>query len=236
MMKAVALVLALCLAIYVSAEPGPHGPGGHGHGGGNGGHGGQGGGHEGGHGGGHGAPHPHPGPSMFVCHDDLQRFCPDFHPTSPNQLFESECFKSHEQELQPGCKKLMEEFRANGGHLPVPPPNPPTQPPNHPPHPPVGGTTSGSTESAEKPTPLQEACEADKYRFCSELKNPYDQASLYVILPTLMFLTNAYDEIQFQVRGSLLPAQPQQYQPFLQDRLREVDPQQALPHWSVHQW
>jgi len=181
MMKAVALVLALCLAIYVSAEPGPHGPGGHGHG-----HGGQGGGHEGGHGGG-GAPHPHPGPSMFVCHNDLQRFCPDFHPTSPNQLFESECFKSHEQELQPGCKKLMEEFRANGGHLPVPPPNPPTQPPNHPPHPPVGGTTGGSTESAEKPTPLQEACAVDKYRFCSELKNPYDQASLYVILPTLMF-------------------------------------------------
>lgn len=168
MKKVVAVLLALCFVAYCVAEPEGHG---HGHG----------------HDHGHSGP-PGYNPLIRVCRDDMKKWCPDLHPGSLKDLFESECFKIHEDELNPACKKLMEDFRANGGHTSIPTNNPPpAHPPVHP-SPGTSGGSSGSTTGSSMGTPFYEACDADRRYFCPEIAYPVDEPVLYVILAVIYFL------------------------------------------------
>jgi len=114
---------------------------------------------------------------MFqACRDDLTKFCPELRPTSPKELFESECFKSHEDELQAECKKVMDEWRKNPTQPSYPNP-PPPPPPSHPiAHPSGGGGTTGSGAVG---TPFYEACNADRNRFCPEIRDPFTEPALF---------------------------------------------------------
>jgi len=118
---------------------------------------------------------------MFrVCRDDMNKFCPDLRPTSHKELFESECFKSHEDDLSAPCKKLMTEFRLNPQQPPTGQPwhsNPHPPPPPTPPHPTNSGGTSGSSNA--QGTLLYESCHADRSRFCPEIADPFTESNLF---------------------------------------------------------
>jgi len=108
----------------------------------------------------------------MACRADLAKFCPDLRPASPKELFESECFKSHEDELQPACKKMMDDFRMNPQEGPHSMPYPP-------PHPAGTSGSSGVGTSGASGTPVYEACQADRSRFCPDVKDPFTESHLF---------------------------------------------------------
>jgi len=109
----------------------------------------------------------HAGHAFRICRGDIVKFCPDFHPTTSKEMFESECFKTHEQELSTPCKNAMEEFRKNdGGASPPESSSSSTS---------AGGGTSGSAAG----TSLYEACKVDQLRVCPALADPWTEKDLF---------------------------------------------------------
>jgi len=108
-----------------------------------------------------------------ACNQDRAKFCPSVHtPYSASTLFESPCFKDHENELSPACKKLMHEYRLNPNKKPNQPHRPhhnPNKPPSHAAHP---------TSNANG-TPLWNACHADRTALCPKLKDPFTEDQLF---------------------------------------------------------
>jgi len=126
-----------------------------------------------------------------TCHADKERLCPDFHPQGPmriKQVFESECFKTHEQELSPECLQMVTEWRADQASLhDVTPIDEPQEPSDSE----QGNNNEGGDSKPEdddendnddgdktaQGTHFYEACHEDRVTLCPELPDdvsPHD--------------------------------------------------------------